>query len=522
MKYHLNQVTVAIASLFLSLLIPHTAEAYSFGQKEVDQSKLIAIAAPFADGKLYNLIVIEQISATQSCWQERSEQPGVIDPLLLKFDFTGVCGRSTDSNGYSVRQAGQDLALDYRLSIIKRDNRLVLMGYPVRNPSAPPLTIGQTQSRAPGFLKIDLAPGWRFTKRTYNHKTLGHIYFTHDQGANAIASPPALTKSQKSIASRSKALTPQASVPAQLTQQPSAPQYPYPAQRLQPPAGRSPQSGQPSSKPNPSIEQQNRDALTKLITSPIDIPVSDSQSSSPTKPAPNSPSKPSSSGAVTQPSVGDDSELPVLSGDQDLPPLPPASPQPSSPAPGHNYHHSPSSSSQRGTSMTLAASPPLSSVSAPINIPVPAPTKGSAPRSAPTTSTPGLENTQDQNALPSQDDDMLPVPAGDVPLGSFDPDPDIYTANQDSGRADALAALNADEPPPPPLDERARLRYRVVVKALNPKQQTKIKRLVPDAFRSSYQGRSVFQVGAYESQAEADERLELLSQAGMTGIIETR
>jgi len=522
MKYHLNQVTVAIASLCLSLLIPHVAQAYSFGQKEVDQSKLIAIAAPFADGKLYNLIVIEQISTTQSCWQESSDQPGVIDPLLLKFDFTGVCGRSTDSNGYSVRQAGQDLALDYRLSIIKRNDQLVLMGYPVKNPSAPPLTIGHTRSQAPGFLKIDLTPGWRFTKRTYNHKTLGHIYFTHDQGANSIASPPALTTSQTSTASRSKALTPQASVPAQLTQQPSAPQYPYPAQRLQPPPGSSPQSDPSSSRPNPSIEQQNRDALTKLITSPIDIPVSASESASPPQSPPNSPSQPSAPDAVTQPSADDDSGLPVLSGDQDLPPLPPASPQPSSPAQGHNYHHSPSSSSQQEKSVTLAASPPLSPTSAPINIPVPVPARGLSPRFAPTPSRPGLKDTQEQNFSPLQDDGRLPVPAGDVPLGSFDPDPDIYTASQDQGRADALAALNADEPPPPPLDERSRLRYRVVVKASDSKQQTKIKNLVPDAFRSSYQGRFVFQVGAYESQAEADERLELLSQAGMIGIIETR
>jgi hypothetical protein len=107
-------------------------------------------------------------------------------------------------------------------------------------------------------------------------------------------------------------------------------------------------------------------------------------------------------------------------------------------------------------------------------------------------------------------------------LGSFDPDPDIYIASRDGGNTNTLAILNSGDPPPPPADERSRLKYRVVVKATNTQEQTQIKTLIPDAFRSSYQGSPVFQVGAYESQAEADARLDLLSQAGLTGIIEVR
>lgn len=45
---------------------------------------------------------------------------GVGDNLV---EFT----RSTDSNGYSIRIADSDLGLDYRLSIVERDQDLVLV-----------------------------------------------------------------------------------------------------------------------------------------------------------------------------------------------------------------------------------------------------------------------------------------------------------------------------------------------------------------------------------------------------------
>ena len=104
----------------------------------------------------------------------------VVDPLLLDFDFTGACDRSTDGNGYSVRINGQDLGVQYRLEISPRQNDLVLFARPTRDRSAPPIEIGRTHGRTNDFLKIQLNPGWQMARRTYNGQPVGHVYLTHD------------------------------------------------------------------------------------------------------------------------------------------------------------------------------------------------------------------------------------------------------------------------------------------------------------------------------------------------------
>lgn len=179
--------TIVVSAI--STLIP--ASAASFGQKEVDQSKFIAIAAPYGTDQ-HQLLILEQISNKQPCWSESGSSPVVVDPLLLKFDFTGICGRSTDSNGYSIRVAGydlNDLGLTYSFDIVKRDNDYVLIGTNFRDRKAPEIELGRTNGIGDGFLKINLNPGWRFAKRTYEGKTLGHVYVTTDQTVAGIQIP---------------------------------------------------------------------------------------------------------------------------------------------------------------------------------------------------------------------------------------------------------------------------------------------------------------------------------------------
>lgn len=167
------------------------AIAAQFGQKEVEQSKYIAVAMPLASG-YYKLLVLEQISPKRACWKENGSAPTVIDPLLVTFDFTGICGRSTDSNGYSIRVAGEDLVIRYSLTIERRGDELVLIGR-ARDGSGPPMLIARTQGFAEGFQKFILEPGWRFSRRAFGSKTLGHIYFTNDSFSTATAGsiPPA-------------------------------------------------------------------------------------------------------------------------------------------------------------------------------------------------------------------------------------------------------------------------------------------------------------------------------------------
>ncbi|HEY9826638.1 MAG TPA: DUF3747 domain-containing protein [Stenomitos sp.] len=171
------------AGLLVAPLQPSIAA--TFGQTEVDQNKFEAIAVPRASG-YYTLLVLEQISSKKQCWRESGSKPTRIEPLLVNFNFTGICGRSTDSNGYSIRMAGKDMALNYRLSLQKQKDEVVLMGVPATSGTGKPMEIARTHGMRSGFLKLVLNPGWRFAKRSYSGKTLGHVYFTRDTVAPTI------------------------------------------------------------------------------------------------------------------------------------------------------------------------------------------------------------------------------------------------------------------------------------------------------------------------------------------------
>lgn len=180
MKLSLPLQLAALAAAVLSALTPFKpATANPFEQAEVIQEDFIAIAAPVGQTTQYQLLVLEQLSPDRLCWNESGFNPIAVDPLLLQFDFTGICGRSTDSNGYSIRMGGQDLGLNYDLRILQRDGDLHLVGVPVRGDGMP-IEIGRTNGVVSGFVKIILNPGWRFTKRTYQGQTLAHVYLTHD------------------------------------------------------------------------------------------------------------------------------------------------------------------------------------------------------------------------------------------------------------------------------------------------------------------------------------------------------
>ncbi|NEO31173.1 MAG: DUF3747 domain-containing protein [Symploca sp. SIO3C6] len=178
MKNSWRQKIAALATVAISTIgagIPSIAA--TFGQQEVTQSQFIAVAAPFGE-RSHQLLIIEQKSSQRPCWSESGSEPVVVEPLLLNFDFSGICGRSTDSNGYSIRREGIDLGIQYLLRVVKRNNELLLIGSNIKNRREPEIVIGRTNGLAEGFLKIELEPEWRFTKRTLDGKTLGHIYLT--------------------------------------------------------------------------------------------------------------------------------------------------------------------------------------------------------------------------------------------------------------------------------------------------------------------------------------------------------
>jgi hypothetical protein len=160
------------------------AAAQDFNKVEIDQSKVIVISTQLR--QKYALTLIRQLADTRSCWTEtNSDQPVIVKLDLLEFDFTGICQRSVDSGGYSIRMADRDLGLDYKLEVLNRDGNLVLVGTPY-SPNFPELIIGQTHGISGEPLKIFLNPGWRITQRSYDNQILGHYYFTHDLSPEAV------------------------------------------------------------------------------------------------------------------------------------------------------------------------------------------------------------------------------------------------------------------------------------------------------------------------------------------------
>jgi hypothetical protein len=68
-------------------------------------------------------------------------------------------------------------------------------------------------------------------------------------------------------------------------------------------------------------------------------------------------------------------------------------------------------------------------------------------------------------------------------------------------------------------DNRASLRYRVIIPMASPTIKDDVRRLVPNAFTSRYNGQSVIQTGAYSDRAAADEQAKMLLQSGFQAIV---
>lgn len=180
-----HTLATIVATAMTTFATINPAIASIFGQREVNQNSFVAVAVPVDGGNSQRLVILEQKSNRRPCWSEYGSAPVRIEPLLLDFDYTGICSRAADSNAYSIRVGGQDLGLKYTLFLDLRDGEIFLIGKDLLNPNAPVLTIGRTNGITNEQMKINLEPGWRFTKRTYGARTLGHIYLTKD--AEAIA-----------------------------------------------------------------------------------------------------------------------------------------------------------------------------------------------------------------------------------------------------------------------------------------------------------------------------------------------
>lgn len=167
---------IAIISIcqLIGIIPSMFVQASNFDIAEINQGEVIAIARRYNKNK-FDLVIIRQIPGQRKCWATSGSSPVTVDLLLLNFDFTGSCQRATDSNSYSIRIGEDDLGLDYSLRIVEYKGELILKGHSHLGKSKE-LIIGRSNGVKPGHLKINLEPGWRFAKRVFNGKTLGHFY----------------------------------------------------------------------------------------------------------------------------------------------------------------------------------------------------------------------------------------------------------------------------------------------------------------------------------------------------------
>jgi parallel beta-helix repeat protein len=140
----------------------------------------------------------------------------------------------------------------------------------------------------------------------------------------------------------------------------------------------------------------------------------------------------------------------------------------------------------------------------PINIPVPAPRTSNLPP-ARSGSIPTNGNRGD--SLPV----LLPVPDPNAPIGSggsFSP---------------PIVASRGNEPPAPDARNRIQLlglRYRVTVDAPTSREQSRVRSVVPEAFRTILNGRTVMQVGVFRDAKNANEVVDTLNRNGIRATIQ--
>ena len=156
------------------------AQASMFSTQEVDQTKFIIVAAPIGDGSRAQLNIYEQRGAQRPCYAVSGSRPAVVDPLLASFDFTGICNRFIDGNGYSLRIGTSDLGTVYRLSVVKDSADTLLMAQPTRADAGPEMVIARTGGQGNGFLLLVPEPGWRVMRRSFGNRALGHVYVYRD------------------------------------------------------------------------------------------------------------------------------------------------------------------------------------------------------------------------------------------------------------------------------------------------------------------------------------------------------
>ena len=158
-------------------LLPQALAGDLFTSQPVDKVRFAVLAKPVGRSD-WNLLVLEQLAPLPRCWESRAD--GLVDPALNRFDYTGICSRYLDSNGYSLRVGQNDLGSGYRLRLQQQGTSLQLLAMNPNEASELLVAKGRISRRdRDGFVALELEPGWDLQRRLYGQQALSHIYFAN-------------------------------------------------------------------------------------------------------------------------------------------------------------------------------------------------------------------------------------------------------------------------------------------------------------------------------------------------------
>ena len=165
-------------------LVGSQAAAGVFQSQPLEQERLAVLGQPVGNQD-WKLLVLVQLKPQPKCWEERRD--GLIDPALNRFNFSGICSRYLDSNGYSLRVGEDDVSPRYRLRLESQGNTLVLLAMSGSHPTE--LVVGRgaipLRDRS-GFVALKLEPGWQLERRMYGERSLSHVYFANPKPLDGL------------------------------------------------------------------------------------------------------------------------------------------------------------------------------------------------------------------------------------------------------------------------------------------------------------------------------------------------
>ena len=201
---------------FLAVVAAAAAPSWAagvFSSQPLEQERFAVLAQPVGNSE-WKLLVLEQIKPQPLCWEQRGD--GLIDPALNRFDFSGICSRYLDSNGYSLRVGDEDLASRYRLRLEQQGNKVSLLAMTPSQPTE--LLVGRgtmSQRDREAFVAIELEPDWSLERRAYGSQTLSHVYFANGTPLSQLIAKASRNAADRAPANAAAAMKPLKPLPPQ-------------------------------------------------------------------------------------------------------------------------------------------------------------------------------------------------------------------------------------------------------------------------------------------------------------------